>query len=111
NNVADITNYVLHEFGQPLHAFDLTKLGQQRIVVRRAAPGEAIKTLDGMERKLDSDMLVIADATRPVAVAGVMGGEKSEISTATQDVLIERAWFNQASVRRTAKVLGLHTEP
>ena len=110
NNVADITNYVLHEFGQPLHAFDLAKLGQQRIVVRRAAPGEAIKTLDGMERKLDSDMLVIADATRPVAVAGVMGGEESEISTATQDVLIESAWFNQASVRRTAKLLGLHTE-
>jgi phenylalanyl-tRNA synthetase beta chain len=110
NNVADITNYVLHEFGQPLHAFDLAKLGQQRIVVRRAAKGEAIKTLDGVERKLDTDMLVIADATRPVAVAGVMGGEESEISSATQDVLIESAWFNPASVRRTAKLLGLHTE-
>jgi phenylalanyl-tRNA synthetase beta chain len=110
NNVADITNYVLHEFGQPLHAFDLAKLGQQRIVVRRAAKGESIKTLDGVERKLDSDMLVIADATRPVAVAGVMGGEDSEISSTTQDVLIESAWFNPASVRRTAKLLGLHTE-
>ncbi len=110
NNVADITNYVLHEFGQPLHAFDLAKLGQQRIVVRRAAKGEAIKTLDGFERKLDTDMLVIADAKRPVAVAGVMGGEESEISSATQDVLIESAWFNPASVRRTAKLLGLHTE-
>ncbi|HMG74042.1 MAG TPA: phenylalanine--tRNA ligase subunit beta [Pyrinomonadaceae bacterium] len=110
NNVADITNYVLHELGQPLHAFDLAKLGQQRIVVRRAAKGEAIKTLDGVERKLDSEMLVIADATRPVAVAGVMGGEDSEISSATQDVLIESAWFNPASVRRTAKLLGLHTE-
>jgi phenylalanyl-tRNA synthetase beta chain len=110
NNVADITNYVLHEFGQPLHAFDLAKLGQNRIVVRRAAKGESIKTLDGVERKLDPDMLVIADATRPVAVAGVMGGEESEISNATQDVLIESAWFNPASVRRTAKLLGLHTE-
>jgi phenylalanyl-tRNA synthetase beta chain len=110
NNVADITNYVLHEFGQPLHAFDLAKLGQNRIVVRRAAKGESIKTLDGVERKLDPDMLVIADATRPVAVAGVMGGEESEISNATQDVLIESAWFNPASVRRTSKRLGLHTE-
>jgi len=110
NNVADITNYVLHEFGQPLHAFDLAKLGQQCIVVRRATNGEVIKTLDGVERKLDSEMLVIADATRPVAVAGVMGGEESEISNATQDVLIESAWFNPASVRRTARLLGLHTE-
>jgi len=110
NNVADITNYVLHELGQPLHAFDLAKLGQNRIVVRRAAKDEMIKTLDGVERKLDSDMLVIADATRPVAVAGVMGGEESEISSFTQDVLIESAWFNPASVRRTAKLLGLHTE-
>ncbi|MDX6529980.1 MAG: phenylalanyl-tRNA synthetase beta chain [Blastocatellia bacterium] len=110
NNVADITNYVLHEFGQPLHAFDLAKLGQQRIVVRRAAKGEAIKTLDGVERKLDPDMLVIADATRPVAVAGVMGGADSEISSTTEDVLIESAWFDPASVRRTAKLLGLHTE-
>ena len=110
NNVADITNYVLHEFGQPLHAFDLAKLGQNRIVVRRAASGDSIKTLDGVERKLDPDMLVIADATRPVAVAGVMGGEESEISNVTQDVLIESAWFNPSSVRRTAKLLGLHTE-
>lgn len=110
NNVADITNYVLHEFGQPLHAFDLSKLRQQKIVVRRAAKGEAIKTLDGVDRKLDADMLVIADATRAMAVAGVMGGEDSEISVTTQDVLIESAWFNPASVRRTAKLLGLHTE-
>lgn len=110
NNVADITNYVLHEVGQPLHAFDLAKLGEQQIVVRRAANGETIKTLDGVERKLDNQMLVIADAARPVAVAGVMGGEDSEISQATTDVLIESAYFNASSVRRTAKVLGLHTE-
>lgn len=110
NNVADITNYVLHEFGQPLHAFDLARLSQNRIVVRRAANGEAIKTLDGVERKLDAEMLVIADATRAVAIAGVMGGEDSEISGTTQDVVIESAWFNPGSVRRTAKLLGLHTE-
>ncbi|MFS8087148.1 MAG: phenylalanine--tRNA ligase beta subunit-related protein, partial [Acidobacteriota bacterium] len=110
NNVADITNYVLHELGQPLHAFDLARLTEQRIVVRRAAKGETIKTLDGVERKLDGEMLVIADAKRAVAVAGVMGGEESEISNATTDVLIESAYFNPASVRRTAKSLGLHTE-
>jgi phenylalanyl-tRNA synthetase beta chain len=110
NNVADITNLVLHELGQPLHAFDLAKLTEQRIVVRRAAKAETIKTLDGVERKLDSEMLVIADAQRPVAVAGVMGGEESEISNSTSDVLIESAYFNPASVRRTARLLGLHTE-
>jgi len=110
NNVADITNYVLHELGQPLHAFDLAKLSENRIVVRRAAKGEAIKTLDGVERKLDANMLVIADAAKAVALAGVMGGEESEISNATADVLIESAYFDPASVRRTAKLLGLHTE-
>ena len=110
NNVADITNYVLHELGQPLHAFDLAKLAEHRIVVRRAAKGETIKTLDGAERKLDGEMLVIADAKRAVAVAGVMGGEDSEISNSTADVLIESAYFTPASVRRTARLLGLHTE-
>src|SRR6266516_2437637 len=110
NNFADITNLVLHEMGQPLHAFDLSRLGEQRIVVRRAAAGEKIKTLDGLVRELDGEMLVIADAKRPVAVAGVMGGEESEISPGTRDVLIESAYFNPASVRRTAQKLGLHTE-
>jgi phenylalanyl-tRNA synthetase beta chain len=110
NNVADITNLVLHEMGQPLHAFDIAKLTEHRIVVRRAAAGEKIKTLDGTERDLDSEMLVIADAQRPVAVAGVMGGEESEISNTTRDVLIESAYFNPASVRRTSQRLGLHTE-
>src|SRR5436853_474764 len=110
NNVADITNYVLHELGQPLHAFDLAKLTENRIVVRRAEKDETITTLDGVERSLDKEMLVIADARRPVAVAGVMGGEDSEISNTTTDVLIESAYFDPASVRRTAKLLGLHTE-
>src|SRR5215813_713357 len=110
NNVADITNYVLHEFGQPLHAFDLAKLSEHRIIVRRAVNGETIKTLDGIERKLDSEMLVIADARGPVALAGVMGGQDSEISDGTEDVLIESAYFDPASVRRTARLLSLHTE-
>ena len=110
NNVADITNYVLHEMGQPLHAFDLAKLAEQRIIVRRASPGEKITTLDGVERELDSQMLVIADGSKPVAVAGVMGGEESEISNATTDVLIESAYFSAGSVRRTAKKLALQTE-
>lgn len=110
NNVADITNFVLHEMGQPLHAFDLAKLAEHRIVVRRAAQGEKITTLDGVERQLDRDMLVIADAQNPVAVAGVMGGEESEISNTTTDVLIESAYFNPNSVRRTARKLGLQTE-
>src|ERR1044072_8447442 len=110
NNVADITNFVLHEFGQPLHAFDLSKLTDKKIIVRRAQKDEKIKTLDGVDRKLDDQMLVIADAKEAVAVAGVMGGEFSEISDATTDVLIESAYFNASSVRRTAKLLGLHTE-
>ncbi len=110
NNVADVTNYVLHEQGQPLHAFDFAKLTEQRIIVRRAEAGEKIKTLDGIERELDAEMLVIADAARAVAVAGVMGGEATEISSETCDVLIESAYFDPACVRRTSRQLGLHTE-
>ena len=110
NNVADVTNYVLHELGQPLHAFDFEKLGGHRIVVRRAAPGEKLKTLDGVERTLSGDMLVIADAEKAVALAGIMGGEESEISTRTTDVLIESAYFDPHSVRVTARQLGMDTE-
>ena len=110
NNVADITNYVLHELGQPLHAFDLAKLTEQRIVVRRARAGEKLQTLDDVERTLDPEMLVIADAARPVALAGIMGGLDSEISATTTDVLIESAYFNPDSVRRTARKLGMDTE-
>lgn len=110
NNVTDITNFVLHELGQPLHAFDLATLAGSRIIVRRARAGERIRTLDGVERKLGERMLVIADAERPVAIAGVMGGEETEISDATRDVLIESAYFTPAQVRRTSKELGLQTE-
>ncbi|HKP46449.1 MAG TPA: phenylalanine--tRNA ligase subunit beta, partial [Pyrinomonadaceae bacterium] len=110
NNVADITNYVLHEMGQPLHAFDLDKLSGKKIVVRKAQAGEKLKTLDGVMRTLDPEMLVIADAERPVALAGVMGGQDSEISEATVDVLIESAYFDPDSVRRTARKLGMDTE-
>src|SRR5919205_826454 len=110
NNVADITNFVMHEMGQPLHAFDLATLGEHRIVVRRARAGEKLKTLDGVQRELDEQMLVIADAARAVAVAGVMGGEETEISARTVDVLVESAYFDPQSVRRTSKLLGLQTE-
>lgn len=110
NNVADVTNYVLHELGQPLHAFDLAKLDGRRIVVRRAARGEKLRTLDGVDRELTGDMLVIADAGKPVALAGIMGGEDSEISSTTTDVLIESAYFDPNSVRRTARRLGMDTE-
>jgi phenylalanyl-tRNA synthetase beta chain len=110
NNVADITNYVLHEVGQPLHAFDFAKLSERRIVVRRATPGERLRTLDGVERELTSEVLVIADAKKPVALAGIMGGEESEISAGTTDVLIESAYFDPDSVRHTARFLGMDTE-
>jgi phenylalanyl-tRNA synthetase beta chain len=110
NNVVDITNYVMFELGHPLHAFDLDKLNERRIVVRRARPGEKIRTLDGFERKLEKDMCVVADATRAVGIGGVMGGADTEISFSTRNILIECAWFDPISIRRTAKALGLRTE-
>src|ERR1700733_8172927 len=96
NKIADITNYVMFEMGQPTHAFDLDKLQGKQIVVRRSRRGEQITTLDGFTRELSPEMLIIADANRPVAVAGVMGGEETEISSATKDVLLESAYFNPA---------------
>lgn len=110
NNVADITNYVLHGWGQPLHAFDLAKLSKRQIIVRRATAGERLTTLDGVKRELDPEMLVIADPFVPVALAGIMGGLDSEISNSTIDVLIESAYFDPDSVRRTARKLGMDTE-
>lgn len=110
NNIADITNYVMFEMGQPTHAFDLNLLHGHRVVIRRPRAGEQITTLDGFTRELSSEMLVIADADRPVAVAGVMGGADTEINEQTRDVLIESAYFNPASIRHTARALGLDTE-
>ncbi len=110
NNIVDITNFVLMEYGQPLHAFDYHKLAENRIVVRRADVGETLTTLDEEDRKLTPDMLVIADAEKPVALAGVMGGYDSEITEATCDVLLESAYFNPSSIRATAKALGMSTE-
>ena len=110
NNIVDITNFVLMEYGQPLHAFDYHKLTENRIVVRRATEGEKITTLDEVERELTSDMLVIADAEKPVALAGIMGGYDSEITETTCDILLEGAYFNPSSVRATAKALGISTE-
>src|SRR5262245_17962483 len=110
NNVADITNYVMLEMGQPLHAFDLHQLRGERIVVRTARDGEKITTLDGEKRDLTPEMLVIADAERPVAIAGVKGGEDSGITEKTADVLLEAAYFAPAQTRATSKALGLSTE-
>jgi phenylalanyl-tRNA synthetase beta chain len=110
NSVVDATNYVLWEMGHPLHAFDLARLSGRAIRVRRAKTGERLTTLDGVERKLAPDMLVIADDRKAVAVAGVMGGRDSEISGATTEVLLESAHFQAASVRKTSRALGLHTD-
>jgi phenylalanyl-tRNA synthetase beta chain len=110
NNIVDITNYVMLEYGQPMHAFDLEYLHGHKIIVRRAYEGEIIKTLDDQERKLDTSTLVIADADRAVAVAGVMGGANSEITDNTKTILFESAVFNGISVRLTSKKLGLRTE-
>ena len=110
NNVVDITNYVMLECGQPLHAFDYELLKGGRIVVRRARPGEALSTLDGTARAITADMLMIADASRPVAVAGVMGGAGSEIRDETATVLLESAYFAPSDIRKTSKRLGLSTE-
>src|SRR3984893_8048737 len=108
--IVDITNYVLLELGQPMHASDLAKLAGAEIRIRRAAKGETIRTLDGVERTLDPDMLVIADRDRAQAIAGVMGGAASEVSSSTRTVVFESACFQPASVRRTSKRLGLKTE-
>ncbi len=110
SNVADATNYVLNELGQPTHAFDLDKLQGGKIVVRRAREGEVLKTLDGVERKLSKEDIVIADAARAVALAGIMGGYDTMITEQTRNVLIESAWFDPASIRHTSRHLGMHTD-
>ncbi len=110
NNLVDITNYVMLEYGQPMHAFDLRYVKDSHIFVRNAKDGEEITTLDGQERKLSSEMLVIADSEKPIAVAGVMGGEYSGIMNDTTTVVFESAYFEPVQVRRTSKKLGLRTD-
>ncbi len=110
NNVVDITNFVMLELGQPLHAFDYKHISGGKIIVRKANQGEKTTTLDGAEHQLDKDMLLICDAENPVAIAGVMGGKNSEVSDDTTDVLLESAYFNPLSVRRTSRVLKLSTD-
>ena len=110
NNVVDVTNYVMFELGHPMHAFDYDKIAEHRIVVRRARPGEKLRTLDGAERTLGKDMCVVADASRALGIGGVMGGAESEIGSGTRNILIECAWFSPIAVRRTAKQLGMRTE-
>jgi phenylalanyl-tRNA synthetase beta chain len=108
--IVDVTNYVMLEMGQPTHAFDYAKLAGRAIRIRRAKPGEKIRTLDGVDRTLEAEMLVIADAERPQAIGGVMGGAMSEIGAGTKLMVLESAYFKPASVRRTSKRLGLKTE-
>src|ERR1700730_15441419 len=110
SNIVDITNYVLLEYAQPLHAFDLAKLVGGHVHVRRARAGEKLLCLDGIERELTAEMLVIADAEKPVAIAGVIGGEETAVTHSTKDVLLEAATFNGPSVRQTARAFGLRTE-
>ena len=110
NNVVDVTNYVLLEMGQPLHAFDLELLDQQKIIVKRATPGTAFTTLDDKERKLPEDALMICDGSKPIALAGIMGGLNTEVSAKTTRVLLESAYFTPGGILRTSKKMGIRTE-
>ncbi|MCD6358587.1 MAG: phenylalanine--tRNA ligase subunit beta, partial [Dehalococcoidia bacterium] len=110
NNVVDATNYVMLEYGQPLHAFDYKQIGEPKIVVRRAKEGEPITSLDNTKRYLNQDILVIANRKKPIAIAGIMGGVESGINANTTSVLLEAASFNPANIRRTANKLMLHSE-
>ncbi len=110
NNIVDISNYVMLEYGQPLHTFDYDKIHGKKIIVRRANDGEIIISLDGVERKLNSKMLVIADADRAVAVAGVMGGANSEVTEQTTNILLEAASFKPTSIHSTGDALSLPSE-
>jgi len=110
NNVVDITNYCLMEFGQPLHAFDFDKIRGSSIIVRRSRPGERLVLIDGSEKKLDPEVLVIADASKPLAVAGIMGGKDSEVTDRTVSVLLESACFDPVTIRRGTRSLGLASD-
>jgi phenylalanyl-tRNA synthetase beta chain len=110
NNIVDATNYVMLALGHPLHAFDLDRVSGQTIIVRRGKTGETVKSLDGEMRKIDSETVVIADAQRPVGLGGIIGGFHSEITASTKNVLLECAWFDPSTIRRTARRLGLKTD-
>lgn len=110
NNVVDITNYVMLEMGQPMHAFDLARISGGRLTVRRARPGEALVTLDGTPRALDEQALVVADDTHPVSLAGIIGGQDTEIAAATATVLLEAAYWDPPTIGRTSRRLGVRTE-
>ncbi len=110
NNVVDVTNYVLMEYGHPLHAFDFDNLADSRVIVRRANDGEEFTTLDGQKRILNNSDLTIQDGEKVIALAGIMGGENSEISDKTQNILLESAYFKPSAIRLTSRRLGLHTE-
>ena len=110
NNIVDITNYVLHELGQPLHAFDAAQIAGQKVIVKTLAKGTKFKTLDGIERTLDADDLMICDAVKPMCIAGVFGGEHSGVTEKTTSIFLESAYFNPVSIRKTAKRHGLNTD-
>ncbi|MFW6160618.1 MAG: phenylalanine--tRNA ligase subunit beta, partial [Acidobacteriota bacterium] len=110
NNVVDVTNYILFSTAQPIHAFDLSRLEGEKIIVRRANKGESLKTLDDKVETLSTDMLVIADERKPVALAGIVGGQESAVTEKTNDVFIESAYFSPVSIRKTAKELGIQTD-
>lgn len=110
NNLVDITNYVMEEYGQPMHAFDLDTVAGHKIIVRRAADGEVFQTLDGQERKLDSSMLMICDADKAIGLAGIMGGENSKITDNVKTMLFEAATFDGTNIRKSTKKLGLRTD-
>ncbi len=110
NNLVDITNYVMQEYGQPMHAFDLDSIAGHKIIVKRATSGEEFQTLDGQARKLDSEMLMICDEEKPIGIAGIMGGQNSKITDSVKTVVFESATFNGANIRKSAKRLGLRTD-
>ena len=110
NNVVDVTNYVMLELGQPMHAYDYDCVADHTLIARRAKAGEKLTTLDGNERELNESMLIIADTKGPIGVAGVMGGLTSEVTDKTTNVLFEAAVFNGPSIRRTSKALGMRSE-
>ena len=110
NNLVDITNYVMEEYGQPMHAYDMSTIAGKKIVVKRASNGDTFQTLDGQERKLDENMLMIWDAEKPIGIAGIMGGENSKITDDVKDMVFEAACFDGTNIRLTAKRLGLRTD-